>query len=189
MNLPCNLVPGKGVYPQRPKDLGQAWLQAAYGDDDKPEAKGLPGLAALVAGHIPVRSASSLLSWNQNKPAKKSGKDSETNFLKYMMTSLTQKALQADNNGQNAAGIDLKMLKPNSRKLLDVHGQASIQQQSKAASSGQGEELVDQPSATQLALQLPAMNEAEQVQGSPGSKKVEGKDSGTACCWQNSCRF
>ena len=33
---------------------------------------------------------------------------------------------------------------------------------------------------TQLALQLPAMNEAEQVQGSPDSKKVEGKDSGTA---------
>ena len=99
MNLPCKLVPGKGVYPQHLKDLGQAWLQAAYGDDDKPEAKDLPGLAALVAGNVPVRSASSLLSWNQNKPAKKSGKDSETNFLKDMMTSLMQKALQADNNG------------------------------------------------------------------------------------------
>ena len=133
VNLPCNLVPGKGVYPQHPKDLGQAWLQAAYGDDDKPEAKDFPGLAALVAGHIPVRSSSSLLSWNQSKPAKKFGKESETNFLKDMMTSLTQKALQADNNGQNVAGIDLKMFKPNSKKLLDVHGQASLQQQSKAA--------------------------------------------------------
>ena len=46
-------------------------MKNAYDQEDAPEAKDIPALAALVAAHASVRDTSSLLSWNQKKQSRK----------------------------------------------------------------------------------------------------------------------
>ncbi|CAE7340630.1 unnamed protein product [Symbiodinium sp. CCMP2592] len=66
---------GVTVYPLHPSELGPGFMKDAYDPEDPPEPRDLPGLVARVVNETPVRSTSSLLSWNQEKKNKKKGKD------------------------------------------------------------------------------------------------------------------
>ncbi|CAE7031080.1 unnamed protein product [Symbiodinium sp. CCMP2592] len=66
---------GVTCYPLHPSELGPGFMKDAYDPEDPPEPRDLPGLVARVVNETPVRSTSSLLSWNQEKKNKKKGKD------------------------------------------------------------------------------------------------------------------
>ena len=53
-------VAGVVSFPEDPRQLGDAYVQAAY-KDDAPEARVCDGLASLVANHTPIRTTSHLL--------------------------------------------------------------------------------------------------------------------------------
>jgi hypothetical protein len=53
------------VYPRAPVDLPKHVFDAAYSTDDPPVASMMPRFRAISLGHIPLRSTSKLLSWNQ----------------------------------------------------------------------------------------------------------------------------
>ena len=61
----CDVKPTPGVpsllkYPATPAELGEEAVKIVY-KDDLPETKDVPGLALLIAHHVPVRSTSALL--------------------------------------------------------------------------------------------------------------------------------
>ena len=61
----CDVKPTPGVpsllkYPATPAELGEEVAKIVY-KDDLPETKDVPGLALLIAHHVPVRSTSALL--------------------------------------------------------------------------------------------------------------------------------
>ena len=94
---------GCTVYPLHPHELGQAFLEQAYDEDDPPKARDLPGLAARVAHETPVRSTSNLLSWNQDKSNKNKVKGGGDEALASLMQRFLQQTVgQVDNNTLHA---------------------------------------------------------------------------------------
>ena len=99
LNTIVKKASGCTVYPLHPHELGQAFLEQAYDEDDPPEARDLPGLAARVAHETPVRSTSNLLSWNQEKSNKNKVKGGGDEALASLMQRFLQQTVgQVDNN-------------------------------------------------------------------------------------------
>ena len=148
---------GSGIthYPEHPAQLGDAFLQAAYVDDE-PEPRQLPGFESLVANHTPIRTTSSLL--------KGKIKESETDRkLVKMAQMLVEKVAHETSSSNNCLGM-LQKMKP---KQLAQPEKPGLQLLTGSAGSAPGEvslpltdekqsKLEEQPEQKPSLLHMPA---------------------------------
>ena len=156
---------GCTVYPLHPGEMGQAFLEQAYEEGDPPEARDLPGLAARVAHETPVRSTSSLLSWNQDKSNKQKAKDGSDpglcslmhRFLQQTVGHLDQNTLQALQLSKNASLSALQ------QQPCPVPAPSSNLQLVLPTSNVQGTSMVPAPATLPQLSQSPSLQALQHV--------------------------
>ena len=95
-------------YPDKPEELGDAWVKLAYGDE-KPMAKDLPRLLQLITHHTPVRSTNNLLKDATQPNGQPSGPAGKT-----LLQAL------ADELDRRRGGVGIEILTPPPKKLANT---------------------------------------------------------------------
>ena len=144
---------GVTMYPLHPKELGKHFVEQAYDQDDPPTAKEIPDLSSIAANHTPIRSASKLLSWNQQQPGKKGNNPVE--FEKMLENFLGRFVGNQAGQQESSSASSLMALKPGRKP--QVAPPASLLQ----TSQSQTAQLETSPAAPEPAPAVPALPSAE----------------------------
>ena len=147
---------GATMYPLHPKELGKHFVKQAYDLDDPPTAKEIPDLSSIAANHIPIRSTSKLLSWNQQQPGKKGNNPVE--FEKMLETFLGRFVGNQAGQQESSSASSLMALKPGRKP--QVAPPASLLQTSQSQTA-QLPVLETSPAAPEPAPAVPALPSAE----------------------------
>ncbi|CAE7039003.1 unnamed protein product [Symbiodinium natans] len=139
----ASTTPAKAVavrnYPASPEDMGQSWIRAVY-DKEEPCKVSLPGVENLALS-VPVRSTSSVLSWNHagcsfsSRKGSGKGKENPMDMLRQIMN-----WAQAETAANPLTNLRILEKKPPSalETLQLVKDQLAGQQQQPAASTESG---------------------------------------------------
>ena len=179
VNLPNSNVPARNIYPEHPSKLGNDWILSVYGPDDAPAPKDMPGLAAQVQSHTPIRNTSSLLSWNQAKPGSKR-KSNDKDMLDGLVNALVKKAMDASHNNSSSPALDFSSLKPK-QPALPIHGNQVVANagQSSSSSPDKAPAAGTNPEVLSEAMVAVGIEQGTPEQSSPETAKCSDKTSKT----------